>query len=192
MRRLLPVFGLLIVCMMCFSGPVEAKEGKGGGGRGKPSFGGGHGPKWSGPKSAQGGHKEHGKREHLADSPKKPPKEKKLKETKPKERGGDSDDATGGTDTSDESAQWANKKEKQLQIFQRQRDKKLAQAEHLRQIAEQNGNANLAANADRMEAQAHQQYAQKVAHLEKFGVTDQPLNPGGEIVRDQLPTLNSP
>jgi len=31
-----------------------------------------------------------------------------------------------------------------------------------------------------MEAQAHEQYAQKVSHLEKFGVTDPELEPNGD------------
>ena len=30
-----------------------------------------------------------------------------------------------------------------------------------------------------METQAHQQYAQKVSHLEKYGVTDPELEPNG-------------
>jgi hypothetical protein len=97
-------------------------------------------------------------------------KVKSAKDKAAKEKTGDSPEGDG-----DEAGETPNKKEKQLANFQRQRDKKISQAEHLRQIAEQNGNANLAANADRMEAQALQQYAQKVSHLEKFGVTDPAL-----------------
>jgi hypothetical protein len=84
-----------------------------------------------------------------------------------------------------------NKKEKQLANFQRQRDKKISQADHLRQIAEKNGNANLAANADRMEAQALQQYAQKVSHLEKFGVTDPAIGlDGAGLVEPNFPGVS--
>ena len=54
----------------------------------------------------------------------------------------------------------------------------------LREIAERNGNANLLANADRMEAQAYEQYARKVSHLEKFGVTDPALDLDGDGFAD--------
>ena len=101
----------------------------------------------------------------------KPAGEKTTKDKSAKDKTGRSpgDDTVGAGEA-------PNKKEKQLANFQRQRDKKISQAEHLRQIAERNGNANLAANADRMEAQAHDEYAQKVSHLEKFGVTDPALD----------------
>ena len=104
----------------------------------------------------------------------KPAGEKTTKDKSAKDKTGRSpgDDTVGAGDS-------PNKKEKQLANFQKQRDKKISQAEHLRQIAEKNGNTNLAANADRMEAQAHEQYAQKVSHLEKFGVTDPDLNGDG-------------
>jgi hypothetical protein len=40
-----------------------------------------------------------------------------------------------------------------------------------------------------MEAQALDQYARKVAHLEKFGVTDPTLNPGG-VIDPVVPTID--
>jgi hypothetical protein len=98
-------------------------------------------------------------------------KDKTAKSKKSDDNSSDGDEGVDGDSP--------NKKEKQLANFQRQRDKKISQAEHLRQIAERNGNANLAANADRMEAQARDEYAKKVSHLEKFGVTDPELNPDG-------------
>ena len=142
-------------------------KGFGGGGKG----GGGHGPKWSGSSSHGGGSKQISKDRPVA-------KDKINKQKSPR------------TNT-DGDPLATNKKEKQLQLFQQQRDKKLAQAEHLRQIAERNGNANLAANADRMEAQALQQYADKATRLEKFGVTDPLLDPelppvGDDLLGDEL------
>jgi hypothetical protein len=38
-----------------------------------------------------------------------------------------------------------------------------------------------------MQAQALDEYARKVAHLEKFGVTDPLLNPGGGVIDPPLP-----
>lgn len=78
--------------------------------------------------------------------------------------------------------------ERQLQIEQRNRDHRLGQALKLRALAEKNGNAELLANADRMEAQANQHYADRVEKLGRFGVTDPSLNPplngadGSEVV----------
>ena len=152
----------------------------------------------------------------LVDGHKKPPKEKPVKDAKPDkvakpdkeqkhdkvakdDRGDEFDDDSaddmpdsddGDADDVDDDAGEPtpyNKKQKQLANFQRQRDKKIAQAEHLREIAERNGNANLLANADRMEAQANAEYAKKVAHLEKFGVTDPLLNPDGGVIDPPLP-----
>jgi hypothetical protein len=151
-----------------------------------------------GPK-AQGGGQRGGGKQHLAQSHQpakdkvasgKPAKEKAVKEKTAKDK--IAKDKSGkekaAEDTpvgdADGTGVAANKKEKQLANFQRQRDKKISQAEHLREIAERNGNANLAANADRMEAQAHEQYAQKVSHLEKFGVTDPDLDLDGDGVAD--------
>jgi hypothetical protein len=114
----------------------------------------------------------------------------------------DADDDREGDETGDDDGDDAdepapyNKKQKQLANFQRQRDKKLAQAEHLRQIAERNGNPNLLANADRMEAQAYEQYSRKVSHLEKFGVTDPLLDLDGDGFADpwrpQVDPLDDP
>lgn len=75
--------------------------------------------------------------------------------------------------------------EKQLLIEQRNRDHRLAQAAKLRALAEKNGDAELLANADRMEAAAQEHYQARVEHLGRFGVTDPSLNPPqGEVVVD--------
>jgi len=66
----------------------------------------------------------------------------------------------------------ASRHQKQLLIEQRNRDQRLAQADHLRQIAERNGDAELAANADRMAEFAQQHYQDRVAHLARFGVSE--------------------
>jgi hypothetical protein len=181
---------------------VDARGGKGGGGGGHVSRGGGQ--------KAQGGGQKGAMKHQFATSHQpakdkvasgkpttdKTAKVKSAKDKSVKERTADSHEGDG-----DEVGETPNKKEKQLANFQRQRDKKISQAEHLRQIAEQNGNANLAANADRMEAQALEQYAQKVSHLEKFGVTDpelgldggglaDPILPGVDPLADPLSTLD--
>jgi hypothetical protein len=73
--------------------------------------------------------------------------------------------------------------QKQLQNEQRNRDHRLAQAAKLRALAEKNGNAELLANADRMEQAALEHYQQRVEHLGRFGVEDLSLNPPqGEVV----------
>jgi hypothetical protein len=190
MRFLIVFTSFVLLLMLCLTGPVEAKGGKGrGGGHGKATLGGGG--KGGGqrvasrPAHQKTNDKIHDKhaggksdKKHVADGP----KSKKDKHT------ADHADEPDSLDSGDDSGEPTtyNKKEKQLANFQRQRDKKIAQAEHLREIAERNGNANLLANADRMEAQANSQYAKKVAHLEKFGVTDPTLDPGGDVV-DPLP-----
>jgi delta 1-pyrroline-5-carboxylate dehydrogenase len=172
MLRLHLAIAVLMMLSICLCEGAYAR-GKGGGGGGK-GFGaggksvGGHGPKLSGPSAKSGGSKQLAK-DHA------PIKDKLAKEhDQPRQPKSDTDPLA------------TNKKEKQLQLFQQQRDKKLAQADHLREIAERNGNANLAANADRMEAQALQQYADKAAHLEKFGVSDPLLNPEQPPVGDDL------
>jgi hypothetical protein len=71
----------------------------------------------------------------------------------------------------------AQQHQRQLQIEQRNRDHRLAQALKLRALGEENGDAELLANADRMEAQANQHYADRVEKLGRFGVTDPGLNP---------------
>jgi hypothetical protein len=74
--------------------------------------------------------------------------------------------------------------QRQLQIEQRNRDQRLAQAQKLRALADKNGDTELAANADRMEAQAQQHYADRVNQLGRFGVSDPSLNPaqGTDVV----------
>ena len=212
MRFLFPITSVTLVLILCLASPLAAKGGKGGG-KGK----GGGSAASRGPASGQharanhqlGGQQRAGKqhggaadRQDLADSHKKPAKDKHQKHGQRDEHADDRGerereherehererererehereheherDADGGGKTTPH-----NKKEKQLANFQRQRDQQLAQADHLRQIAERNGNENLLANADRMEAQALDQYARKAARLEKFGVTDPALPPGG-------------
>ncbi|HZN35499.1 MAG TPA: hypothetical protein VFB80_16840 [Pirellulaceae bacterium] len=185
---------ILIICvvtLIAFGPDVAlAKGGKGGGkgGGGRPSFAGGKGGGGSTQQSKGGGGK-------LATAPsgkehkefKEHKEHKELKEHKDhKDKLADSgktNDKLAKKDGSfpTDSGETYNKKQKQLEIEQRNRDKRLAQAEHLRQIAERNGNEQLAANADRMEAFAHDHYARRVAQLEKFGVTDPALDPGGVI-----------
>lgn len=161
MRFPLRVAVVVFVLVLGLVGPAHARGGKGGGGGGV-SRGGGqkvHG--------GQGGDSKHQFAPNHRPAKDKIASGKPAREKSAKDKTGHSpvDEAAGVSES-------PNKKEKQLANFQRQRDKKISQAEHLRQIAERNGNTNLAANADRMEAQAHVQYAQKVSHLEKFGVTD--------------------
>jgi hypothetical protein len=79
--------------------------------------------------------------------------------------------------------------QKQLQIEQRNRDHRLAQAAKLRALAEKNGDAELAANADRMEQAALDHYQQRVEHLGRFGVEDLSLNPPqGDVVVEPAPS----
>jgi hypothetical protein len=192
MRFLTVCTVFVFLLMLCLAGPVEAKGGKGGGGQGKSSLGGSGkrgGQRVANRPSHQQTHdKVHAKhgggktdKQHVADSP--TSKKDKL-DKKTAQRAEEPDSPNSGDDSGEPTTY--NKKEKQLANFQRQRDKKIAQAEHLREIAERNGNANLLANADRMEAQALSQYERKVAHLEKFGVTDPALDPDGGVL-DPLP-----
>jgi len=183
MRFPSPVAVLVFLLTLGLAGPVDAKGGKGGGG------GGGRVSRAGGQKAHGGG--QGGSKHQLAHSKTpttgkvasgKPAKEKIAKDKFAKEK--TAKDAQGDVDEPAGDTTPYNKKEKQLANFQRQRDKKISQAEHLREIAERNGNANLAANADRMEAQAHEQYARKVSHLEKFGVTDPELDLDGDGFAD--------
>ena len=82
----------------------------------------------------------------------------------------------------------AQRHQKQLQIEQRNRDHRLAQAAKLRALAEKNGDAELLANADRMEQAALDHYQQRVEHLGRFGVEDLSLNPPqGDVVVEPAP-----
>jgi hypothetical protein len=184
---------VMIVVSLAFAPPLEARGGKGGGGgqgRGGGGNGGG-GPKWSRQQSPSGGGQrlvEHGQKPaqtskpQFADKPSKPDKDeqqhdKHARSTSP------NDPASPPTDA-------YNKKQKQLAIEQQNRDKRIAQAQHLREIGERNGNQNLLDNADRMEAFAHDHYARRVSQLEKFGVTDPLLNPGTGVTDPLLPGTN--
>ena len=192
---------ILVTCVValiavCCPELALAKGGKGKGGGGRPSFAGGKGgggQHASGPTVKE--HKEH-KDKELKEH--KEHKEKEVKEHKDKELKEHKEHKDKLADSSQkktndklaskkngsfptDSGEAYNKKQKQLAIEQRNRDKRLAQADHLREIAERNGNEQLAANADRMEAFAHDHYARRVVHLEKFGVTDPALDPGGVI-----------
>jgi hypothetical protein len=181
MRFLFPVAVVVSLLVLGLVGPAHARGGKGGGG------GGGHISRGGGQKSPSGGQGGDWKRQvSQSHEPTKDnvARDKPAKERITKDKATKSAKAKSGADSpgddGDEAVEANNKKEKQLANFQKQRNKKIAQAEHLRQIAERNGNANLAANADRMETQAHEQYAQKVSHLEKFGVTDPELELNGD------------
>lgn len=174
MRFLSPAGVVVFLLILGLVTTVDARGGKGGGG-GQVSRGGGqkyHGGGQGGARKQQIAPSHQPAKDKVAGG--KAPKEKLTKVKTAKDK---SPKESRLEDSPDGEAD--NKKEKQLANFQRQRDKKISQAEHLRQIAEQNGNANLAANADRMEAQALEQYAQKVSHLEKFGVTDPALGLDG-------------
>jgi hypothetical protein len=179
---------VMVTVSLAFAAPLDARGGKGGGkgggggGRGW-SNGGGHGgggPQWkqqSHPGSGQrltehGQMPTHGGKPQLADKPDKPQKPDKDKEHEKRER------SSLANDPANPTTEAYNKKQKQLEIEQRNRDKRIAQAQHLREIGERNGNQNLIDNADRMEAFAHDHYARRVSQLEKFGVTDPLLNPG--------------
>ncbi len=85
----------------------------------------------------------------------------------------------------------ASRHQKQLLIEQRNRDQRLAQAEHLRQIAERNGDPELAANADRLAAFAQQHYQDRVAQLARFGVSEPTSANPPTVVLPELP-LNPP
>ena len=177
MRFSSPVAVFVFLLILGLVVPVHARGGKGGGGGGHVSRGGGqkaHAGGQGGAKKQQFAHNHQPAKEKVASGKVTHEKTAKVKTAKDKSTKEKTADLQGG-----DAGEAGNKKEKQLANFQRQRDKKISQAEHLRQIAEQNGNANLAANADRMEAQAHDQYAQKVSHLEKFGVTDPALDLDG-------------
>jgi len=197
---------LIVVASLVYAAPLDARGGKGGGGgggRGRASSGSGHhgggggGPKWSGQQTHPGGggqrFAQHGQKptsgghkHQVADKQHQPGKDKE----KDKDKDKDKDKSFRSTPTNDSTGDLTNaynKKEKQLAIEQRNRDKRIAQAQHLREIGERNGNQNLLDNADRMEAFAHDHYARRVSHLEKFGVTDPTLNPGGGVTDPLLP-----
>lgn len=96
--------------------------------------------------------------------------------------------AVPGNAISDAAKDPALRHQHQLQIEQRNRDQRLAQAAKLRALAEKNGDADLAANADRMEQAALDHYQQRVDQLGRFGVEDLSLNaPQGGVVVDPTP-----
>ena len=175
MRSLIAVVCVALIVSLFAVSSVEAK-GRGGGGGGNRGGGGGGrggqqgGSKHSGQQQARGGGNKQTQPGGTATTDKHT--DKVASKPDKKTTTGDAGKTTDGTET-------ANKKQKQLEIAQRQRDKRLAQADHLRTIAERNGNQNLADAADRMETHAEELYQQRVDHLSKFGVTDPALDPGG-------------
>jgi hypothetical protein len=71
--------------------------------------------------------------------------------------------------------------QKQLDIEQRNLEQRLAQAQKLRQQAEQNGNTELTVNADRIEAAAIKHYEERVEQVvSKFGPAEPTLAPPSE------------
>ncbi len=78
--------------------------------------------------------------------------------------------------------------QKQLTIEQTNRDRRIAQAQHLREIAARNGDTELAANADRMEAFANDHYRARAEQLSRFGVTDPNLTDPNSPADPNLPT----
>ncbi len=184
----------IVVASLVFAAPLDARGGKGGGrGRGNSGGGQGGGPKWNRQTAHPGGSQRAANHEHkhtpdankhqFADKPPKPDKDKEKHEKHA--RSTSPNDPT--NQPANPPADAYNKKQKQLAIEQRNRDKRIAQAQHLREIGERNGNQNLLDNADRMEAFAHDHYARRVSHLEKFGVTDPLLNPGTGVTDPLLP-----
>jgi hypothetical protein len=175
MRLIVSILCVAFLMSLCVAEPAAAKGGKGHGGRGRrwttqrhEHHHGGHQHQWT--EKSPTPAKENGVKENVA-------KEHKRQETLGKHQSQPLPE-----DVGDGTTEPYNKKQQQLLIEQRNRDKRIAQAQHLREIAERNGNANLAANADRMEAFAHDHYARRVQHLEKFGVTDPLLNPDGGML----------
>jgi hypothetical protein len=180
MRYLLFVFCFALVLSLGIAAPVEAKGGKGGKGQG----GGGHG---GGQKSTD--------QQSVRQTGKGKQQEKHANKRSVENDNQDVDDLDEGRDhksrkqTSSDTSNKNDKKhlkdqendqepltqQERLLREQRKRDHKLAQSQHLRDIAERNGNQNLLAEADRMEAQANDRYAKQ---LEKFGLTDPALDPG--------------
>jgi hypothetical protein len=173
---------IVVASVLLCAAPLEARGGKGGGGggRARASSGGGHGgggPKWSSQQSHSGGNSQRVKQQ-FADKHPQPGKDKQHDKTAR---------STPTNDIAGDASDGYNKKQKQLEIEQRNRDKRLAQAQHLREIGERNGNQSLLDNADRMEAFAHDHYARRVSQLEKFGVTDPTLNHGSGVTDPLLP-----
>lgn len=164
MRSLISIVWVALVVSLMFVSPLDAKGGRGGGGGGRGGGGSGRAQQ-----QARGG----GNKQTKPGGPAATNNHSEKLASKPdKKATTDAGKTTDGTDT-------ANKKQKQLEIAQRQRDKRLSQADHLREIADKNGNQNLADAADRMEAHAHELYQQRVDQLSKFGVSDPALDPGG-------------
>lgn len=75
--------------------------------------------------------------------------------------------------------------DRQLAIEERNRDHRLFQADRLRQISDASGDAELAANADRMEAFAHDHYQRRVEHWEAFPQVGPQLGPAHGHVESQ-------
>ena len=191
---------VMIVVSLAFAPPLDARGGKGGGGgQGRGGGGGGHGggghggggPKWnrqtshpgSGQRVAEHGQKPaHSDKPQFANKPDKPDKDIEQHDKYAR--------STSPNNPTNQPTDAFNKKQKQLAIEQQNRDKRIAQAQHLREIGERNGNQNLLDNADRMEAFAHDHYARRVNQLEKFGVTDPLLNPGTGVTDPLLPGTN--
>jgi hypothetical protein len=187
MRSLVSLVSVVLVVSLFFVPSVEAKGGRGGGGGGNRGGGRSHGGKPGGPKfTAQPQQSPRGSGRKQVQSGRPAASDKHA--SKPDQRSPLKD-----AGKSSESAETAGTKQKQLELAQRQRDKRLTQADHLREIAERNGNPNLAANADRMEAHAQELYQQRVDHLSKFGVTDPAidsgtlLDPSGPTIPELLP-----
>ena len=180
MRSLIVAVCATLVGSLVLISSADAKGGRGGGGGNRGGGRGGQqgGPKFSGQQQARGGGNKQTQAGGPAATDKHADKHADKHPDKPASKPNKNTTAADAGKTTD-GTEAVNKKQKQLEIAQRQRDKRLAQADHLREIAERNGNQNLADNADRMEAHAHELYQQRVDHLNKFGVTDPALDPGG-------------
>jgi hypothetical protein len=155
MQYLLYVCCFTLVLSLGLAAPVEAKDGKGQGG----------GPTLA---SQQGGQQETLSKE-----------EQKLLKEHEKEQVSVLKRQEKLVKQQEKEQQKHLKEQEKLLKEQRQLDHKLAQAQYLRQLAQRTGNQQLLAEADRMEAQAREHYAQQLLKLADDGMIDPTANPGG-------------
>jgi len=81
---------------------------------------------------------------------------------------------------------------------ERIRDQRLDQADHLRQVAEKNGNERLRTTADRMQANAEQQYVRQAGNVTQPGASNNTLpaentgDPSGQVASPGTPANIGP
>jgi hypothetical protein len=164
MHNLLFVSCLMFVLSLVLAAPADAKGGKGGNGSTNSSRGNGQGGAVATRRSGQldeEGDGEENQDENVSRVGSAPG----ASEARPMfRRGGFFRNLTNA---------WSA--EQALQNERQQLDRRMAQAQQLREIAQRDGNLNLLASADRMEAEAIEHYSRRAAQL---GVTDPSLNGG--------------